>query len=567
MAEAIATNQDLFMCSICLDILKDPIVGQNCLECIKGFWNQEDAKGVYSCPRCRHTFSPRPVLNKNHVFAQLVDHFRKRIEAAVPAQCNYAEQGDAACDVCTGRKLKAVKSCLDCLLSYCEAHFKVHNDLHPGRQHKVVDATAQLQDRICRQHEKPLEIFCRTDQTCVCFLCMVDEHKGHDTISASAGRKEKQILGETQWRLRLRIQEREKEQQDLTRAVKTLKNSAQTAVNDSERMFAEMIHSLEKRCSEVTKSIRAQEKADVSRAEGLLKQLEQEIVKLKRKDAEMGQLSHTEDHIHFLKVRIIRSCILLNCLFPALMFIAATFNSIRVSSTSKDLPSIHVSKKLSFEVVTQSVSSLKKQLEEICKREVTNVSSPVSIVQAIFTELKTREDFLNYYSNFTLDPNTASGGLQLSDGNSRVDSNYRQSWSGQIQSTQVLCKEGVSGRCYWEVTWSGSVSIAVSYKSNSSIGMRGNRHSVFGCNDQSWSLETHNCVFKYKNEVIRVPRIAKCNTVGVYVDLMTGTLAFYSVSGSTMTLVHEVHTTFTDTLYPGFEFLLGGNGMPSVSLL
>ena len=97
------------------------------------------------------------------------------------------------CDVCTGRKLKAVKSCLECLVSYCETHYKVHNDIHPGRKHKVVDATGQLQERICTQHEKPLEIFCRTDQSCVCLLCLVDEHKGHDTVSASAGRREKQV--------------------------------------------------------------------------------------------------------------------------------------------------------------------------------------------------------------------------------------------------------------------------------------------------------------------------------------------------------------------------------------
>ena len=79
-------------------------------------------------------------------------------------------------------------------------------------------------------------------------------------------------------------------------------NSGQSAVEDSERMFAEMIRYMERRRSEVTELIRAQEKAEVSRAEGLLKRLEQEIAELKRRDAEMKQLSLTEDHIHFLKV-------------------------------------------------------------------------------------------------------------------------------------------------------------------------------------------------------------------------------------------------------------------------
>ena len=73
-------------------------------------------------------------------------------------------------------------------------------------------------------------------------------------------------------------------------------------MEDSERIFTEMIRSIERRCSEVKELIRAQEKAEVSRAEGLLKRLEQEIAELKRRDAELEQLSHTEDHIHFLKV-------------------------------------------------------------------------------------------------------------------------------------------------------------------------------------------------------------------------------------------------------------------------
>ena len=75
-------------------------------------------------------------------------------------------------------------------------------------------------------------------------------------------------------------------------------------MDDSERIFTEMIRSIERRRSEVKELIRAQEKAEVSRAEGLLKRLEQEIAELKRRDAELEQLSHTEDDIHFLKVSV-----------------------------------------------------------------------------------------------------------------------------------------------------------------------------------------------------------------------------------------------------------------------
>ncbi len=78
--------------------------------------------------------------------------------------------------------------------------------------------------------------------------------------------------------------------------------SAQKAVDESEKIFTELISFMEQKRSEVTESIRAQERAEVSRAEGLLEQLEMEIAKLKSRDAEMEQLLQTEDHVDFLKV-------------------------------------------------------------------------------------------------------------------------------------------------------------------------------------------------------------------------------------------------------------------------
>src|SRR4029434_2276068 len=122
MAESSTQRENSFTCSVCLDLMKDPVAvpcGHTyCLGCIKGCWDQEDGKGIYSCPQCRQTFRPRPVLGRNILIAEMVEEFRKtRIQTDVPVSCP-AGPGDVECDLCTGRKLKAVKSCLDCLLSY-----------------------------------------------------------------------------------------------------------------------------------------------------------------------------------------------------------------------------------------------------------------------------------------------------------------------------------------------------------------------------------------------------------------------------------------------------------------
>ncbi len=105
-----------------------------------------------------------------------------------------AGAGDVQCDVCTGRKHKAVKSCLLCLNSYCQNHLEQHESLFKGKRHNLTEATGRLQEMICQKHEKLLEVFCRTDQKCICLLCLVDEHKNHDTVSAAAQRTEKQVF-------------------------------------------------------------------------------------------------------------------------------------------------------------------------------------------------------------------------------------------------------------------------------------------------------------------------------------------------------------------------------------
>uniref|UniRef100_A0A673J3M9 E3 ubiquitin/ISG15 ligase TRIM25-like n=2 Tax=Sinocyclocheilus rhinocerous TaxID=307959 RepID=A0A673J3M9_9TELE len=224
MAEA-RFSQDEFLCPVCLDLLKDPVTIQcghsYCKSCITDCWDQEDEKRVYSCPQCRQTFSTRPALFKNVVFAGMLEKLKQtKLQSVVPAGA-----GDVQCDVCTGRK-SAVKSCLVCQESYCQNHFERHEEFHSRKPHKVIEATGRLQEMICQKHEKLLEVFCRTDQKCICVLCTMDEHKNHDTVSAAAQRTEKQKqLKETQKTLQQRIQQREKDLQQLREAVESHKVS------------------------------------------------------------------------------------------------------------------------------------------------------------------------------------------------------------------------------------------------------------------------------------------------------------------------------------------------------
>ncbi|XP_060743655.1 E3 ubiquitin-protein ligase TRIM16-like isoform X1 [Tachysurus vachellii] len=538
MAET--SDQDQFSCPVCLDLLRVPVTlhcGHSfCNMCINGCWDQEDVKGVYSCPQCRETFTPRPVLRRNNMLAEVVEKLKKtELQAASPAH-RYAGPGDVECDSCTGRKHKAVNSCLVCQASYCEYHLKPHYQSPAFKKHKLVEACAELQEKICSEHDKLMEIYCRTDQSFICLLCTMDQHKGHDTVSAKAERTKKQNeLKEDQIKSQQRIQEKQKKVQELKQTVDIIKMRSQAAVDDSERIFTEMISSMEKKRSEVTELIRAQEKAEVSRADRLLNRLEQEIADLKRRVTELEQLSHTHDDIHFLQ----------------------SFPSLCVSPGCDDSLSFTANQHLSFDGVRKSLSDLKKRVEQICEEEFNKIRAEAAAVQMILpSEPKNREDFLQYFCYLTLDPNTAHPVLILSEKNRVVTrSETRQRNSDHPERfdsrTQVLCKESVCGRCYWEVERSGDVFISVSYKE---ISRKGRGYDcLFGFNRQSWSLQcSSSSVFFWHNNIQTELQGPSSSRIGVYVDHSAGTLSFYSVS-DTMRLLHRVHTTFTQPLYAGFR--------------
>ena len=157
----------------------------------------------------------------------------------------------------------------------------------------------------------------------------------------------------------------------------------------------------------------------------------------------------------------------------------------------------------------------------------------------------------------TLDPNTAHTYLSLSEENRKVTSLLQQQpYPAHPERftlyPQVLCREALSGRCYWEVEWRDEdVEIAVSYKYIS----RTDSYSGFGNNNMSWSLRCSSDGYMFRhNSVNTAVSGPQSSRVGVYLDHKAGTLSFYSVVSDTVTLLHRVQTTFTQTLYPGLYF-------------
>ncbi|XP_062275582.1 tripartite motif-containing protein 16-like [Scomber scombrus] len=537
MAQRDQLDRESFSCVICLDLLKDPVTipcGHSyCMSCIKGFWDGEDQRKIYSCPQCREAFTPRPVLKKNTMLAALVEQLKKTGLQAAPADHCYAGPEDVACDVCTERKLKAFKSCLVCLASYCENHLQPHYESPTFKKHKLVEPSKKLQENICSRHDEVMKIFCRTDKKSICYLCTMGDHKGHDTVPAAAERTERQReLEVSRLNIQQRIQDREKDVKLLQQEVEAVSLSADKAVEDSEKIFTQLIRLLQKRSSDVKQQIRSQQQTEVSRVKELQEKLQQEITELKRKDAELKQLSHTEDHNQFLH----------------------NYPSVSQLSEPTDSSSINIRPLRHFEDVTAAVSELRDKLQDILRDKWTNISLAVTEVDVLLPqpEPKTRAGFLKYSREITLDPNTVHTELLLSEGNRKVErTEQQQSYSSHtdrfINTCQVLSRESLTGRCYWEVERRGAaVYVAVAYKNISRAD-----ESLFGRNDKSWALYcgTNRYGFCFNNIKTTVSGPGS-SRVGVYLDHRAGILSFYSVS-ETMTLLHRVQTTFTQPLYAG----------------
>uniref|UniRef100_UPI003AAE30BE nuclear factor 7, brain-like isoform X8 n=1 Tax=Centroberyx gerrardi TaxID=166262 RepID=UPI003AAE30BE len=258
MASAISLlSEEQFLCSICLDVFTEPVstpCGHKfCKSCITRHW---ESKQLSQCPLCNEKFHRRPELRVNTGFRDVVENFKKL--NVIGRGESLVKPGEVPCDFCSGTKRKALKSCLVCLASYCETHLEPHQRVAAWKRHKLIDPVENLEDRMCKKHDKFLDLFCRTDQICVCVMCT--EHKTHDTVPLEEEYEEKKAqLGKKKAEVQEMIQERQQKIQEMKQ--------------------------------------RAAEK----QAEGFIKELEQEISELQRRSTELERLSHTEDHLHLLQ--------------------------------------------------------------------------------------------------------------------------------------------------------------------------------------------------------------------------------------------------------------------------
>ncbi|XP_037389763.1 E3 ubiquitin-protein ligase TRIM39-like isoform X1 [Pygocentrus nattereri] len=530
-------SEDQLQCSICLDVFTDPVstpCGHNyCRVCLKEYW---DSSSRCQCPVCKAEFPTRPELSVNTFISALAAQFKKsvQVKSSRAPEKQPSKPTNVLCDLCSEEKLEAVKSCLDCGVSYCETHLTPHKTAAKLKKHKLMDPVENLEDYICQKHERPLELFCRDDQKCVCQFCTETDHKTHSTvpIEEESGERKTQLL-KAQAEVQQMIQNRLKKIEEIKQSVEVNKKSSEKEKADRVEVFRALLRCIERSQTELLEVMEEKQKAAERQAEEFIKGLEQEITELKRRDTELEQLSHTEDHLHLIQV------------YPSLCSPPPTKNWTEVRINS------HLRVEPLRRALTQLQGELSKEMEKLEEIEMKRIQQ--------------------YAVDVTLDPDSAHPQLILSDDGKQVRvGDKRQNLPDKPERFDycvcVLGKEGFSlGRFYYEVQVRGKTDWDLGVTTESSD----RKGQIMACPEKGyWIVFLRNETEYEAVDSQRVPLSLKQTPqkVGVFVDYEQGLVSFFDVE-SRSHIYSFTGQSFTEKLYPYFSPSLDNRGKNSAPLI
>ncbi|XP_054833363.1 tripartite motif-containing protein 16 [Eublepharis macularius] len=467
-----------------------------------------------------------------------------------------AAEEEVLCDFCLAEKSQAVKSCLTCMVNYCQDHLRPHREIAKLQTHKLRDPLKDIDMQSCEAHKRHLSWFCHNDLACVCEECLADEHQGHRTVACTVARKEKeyellQIQAEYNWKLNSAengIVKLQKNSESIVSSVSEVKAMV-------EGHFEQLLQAVKKAHCEVLAFLEEKEHAAVNHANGIKTHLEKKRVAMEEcKNRLEKMFTHTND-ILFLK----------------------EYCEFKKSAEDDTLPSVYIGLKDKLSGIRKIVSNstehllqllqttYKDKLKEFAKDEDAGIKTMVSAIvpskhRLSAPEPKSRSDFLKYTFPLTFDPVTAHRYLRLMDDNHKVTNTtpwehpYPDHPERFQHWRQVLSGKSLYiGRYYFEAEISGAgVYIGMTYKSIDRKGTESN--SCISGNNFSWCLKWNGKEFSAWHSDVETPlKTEGFGRIGVYLDYPRGTLSFYGIAlDATMTRLHQFECKFAEPLYPAF---------------
>ncbi|XP_044197321.1 E3 ubiquitin-protein ligase TRIM39-like [Thunnus albacares] len=498
-------------CSICLDPFVDPVTtdcGHSfCKECLRCNLNYNDRM----CPLCKQPLSKTPGVNI--VLRNIVQQFKKTPEKNDDKFTG--APGEVACDICTEQTLKAKKSCLVCLASYCSTHLENHLSTERLKGHKLLEPVENLDERACLTHGRPLELYSKKQQKCICVRCMED---GQEEVVSTEDEwdKKKTKLESSKTALQQKINKRMLKVDEINTSLQSCKDQLEDEWWDIEGVFTAVIAIVEEAHARALQPLKERREVLEKEAKDLIDELEAEINRLEKTISELDDISALEDHILFLQ----------------------RYPSLQDVNNIKDWTEVDLDTSLSFgtmrKTTTTMMEKIQQELEKLTPIELTRIPK--------------------FAVDVKLDPTTAHQRLDLSDDGKEVkdggedhkvdDTPERFDLFGSVLGLNRL----TSGKSYWDVD--------VSNKTGWDLGVaRGdaNRKGKLSLNpDNGYWVAVHYEGEKYAaltDPPIRLTLKEKPQKVGVFVDYEEGLVSFYDVTAQSH-IYSFTECSFTDELFP-----------------
>uniref|UniRef100_A0A673JZQ5 Bloodthirsty-related gene family, member 1 n=1 Tax=Sinocyclocheilus rhinocerous TaxID=307959 RepID=A0A673JZQ5_9TELE len=492
-------SEEQFTCSICLDVFTNPVsipCGHSfCSSCITSYWEGQ-GKSCF-CPLCKESFRKRPELHINHTLKEITEQFKRMAEITLSAPRSAPADSPSL-------PFSAPK---------------------PGVQHRTVELVsgAGSNGPQCPRHGHSLELFCKTDQTCICVTCAEREHYGHSVIEAKREMNIKKVSC-------LFVYGSVNAEQEKAGTVS---------------MFAELMKAVEKSQAELLEVVEMGQRAAELRSQAFIRELQTEISELRNRCSSLNQLTQSQDQVSFFKVSFKTSL-----------------------PVTKSWEEVALTPDPTAGAVLRNVTQMVEEVQEALRRLSAiffsppfPLSSPISLFKCVL--------FLSSV-DVTLDQDSAHPRLIISEDGKQVhcSDRYQVVPDTTERFDRVVCvlgRQGISSGChYWEVV--------VGEKTDWDLGIASrsiNRKGKIAANPANgfWFLslrDKHEYVFRTEPSVPIIVQ-TKPQCVGVYVDYEKGQLSFYNAD--TKSLIFTFTDSFAETLYPFFSPCTNKSGKNEAPLI
>ncbi|XP_029365308.1 E3 ubiquitin-protein ligase TRIM16-like [Echeneis naucrates] len=451
---------------------------------------------------------------------------------------------EVLCDSCMDGPSKALKSCLTCLVSYCEAHLRPHLENIKFQNHRLVDPRHDIDCRTCEVHQLPLDCFCLMDGYCVCLDCASEEHEGHTIAS----------VGEARAQIEIEMQNRQEEiGQSTIAAEKTIeklqsnndfiKSSIEEISTLVEQQFARMQATVEEARKRALKVLEGEQRQALRQAESIHAHVHQRRTELMKTVAQMDKISRNKSDVDFL----------------------LEYTEWKKGTADVHLPSVYINR---MNHLTSFVQVVTDATQELCELILSSYRDKLSTfgkggTKSLMQEFQpspipdpeTREDFLKYTSSLSFDPDTAHHFLRVTEDNRKLTntSPWQHSYPDHPDRfeywRQAMTFQSIYlGRHYVEAELSGEgAHVGVTYKS---IDRKGEQStSCITGNDISWCVgRKSRGFFAWHAGQDTALEVTDIKRIGLYVDFHQGSVSFYDVTDP-MRLLHRYNAHLVEPLY------------------